>query len=52
MEELEQTLKSWVKKLANYDLSSEALTNLYSVYPFNKFEYIISHLLATKTCLL
>lgn len=27
-------------------LSSEALENLYSVYPFNRFEYIISHLIA------
>jgi len=49
MEQLEQILKEWTKKLAGYDLSSEALANLYSVYPFNKFEYIISHLLATDT---
>jgi len=26
-----------------YNLSDEVLDNLYSVYPFNKFEYIISH---------
>lgn len=29
-----------------YDLSDEALEGLYSVYPFNKFEYVISHLIA------
>ncbi len=29
-------------------LSDEALDKLYSVYPFNKFEYIISHLIAEK----
>lgn len=32
-----------------YDLSSDALDDLYSVYPFNKFEYVISHLLGTDT---
>lgn len=32
-----------------YDLSDTLLENLYSVYPFNKFEYIFSHLIATKT---
>lgn len=32
-----------------YNLSSEILDNLYSVYPFNKFEYIISHLIGTGT---
>ena len=31
------------------DLSYEQLDELYSVYPFNKFEYIISHLIATNT---
>lgn len=31
------------------DLSDERLDDLYSVYPFNKFEYVISHLIATKT---
>ena len=33
----------------NYNLSKEFLENLYSVYPFNKFEYIISHLIGTDT---
>ncbi len=32
-----------------YDLSDEVLNSLYSVYPFNKFEYIISHLIGTGT---
>lgn len=32
-----------------YNLSNEVLDNLYSVYPFNKFEYIISHLIGTDT---
>ena len=32
-----------------YDLSSDILDNLYSVYPFNKFEYVMSHLLGTDT---
>lgn len=31
------------------DLSDERLDDLYSVYPFNKFEYVISHLIATNT---
>ena len=31
------------------NLSYETLDDLYSVYPFNKFEYVISHLIATKT---
>ncbi|GHV13020.1 hypothetical protein AGMMS49938_06770 [Fibrobacterales bacterium] len=29
-----------------FDLSDDSLDSLYSVYPFNKFEYIISHLIA------
>ncbi len=32
-----------------FDLSDERLDDLYSVYPFNKFEYVISHLIATGT---
>ena len=34
---------------SGFDLSDEALNDLYSVFPFNKFEYIITHLIATKT---
>ncbi len=30
------------------NLTDERLDDLYSVYPFNKFEYVISHLIATK----
>ncbi len=33
----------------NYTLCAATLDNLYSVYPFNKFEYVISHLLGTNT---
>ena len=33
----------------NFNLDTNFLENLYSVYPFNKFEYIISHLIATET---
>ena len=32
-----------------YNHCAQTLDNLYSVYPFNKFEYIISHLLGTGT---
>ena len=31
------------------DSTKNELDDLYSVYPFNKFEYVISHLIATKT---
>ena len=31
------------------DFTKNELDDLYSVYPFNKFEYVISHLIATKT---
>ena len=34
---------------SEYNLSDEVLDSLYSVYPFNKFEYIISHLIGTDT---
>lgn len=51
MEQLINELKAEIQKLREkcgdkYDLSDEALDNLYSVFPFNKFEYIISHLIA------
>lgn len=54
MENLINELKNKItemKALTNnsFDLSDEYLDDLYSVYPFNKFEYIISHLIATKT---
>lgn len=31
------------------DLSDETLDDLYSIFPFNKFEFIIAHLIATQT---
>lgn len=34
---------------SEYSLSDEVLDSLYSVYPFNKFEYIICHLIGTNT---
>ncbi len=54
MERLINELKNKIiemKTLTNnsFDLSDERLDDLYSVYPFNKFEYVISHLIATKT---
>lgn len=54
MERLINELKSKIidmKKLTNnnIDLSDQRLDDLYSVYPFNKFEYAISHLIATST---
>lgn len=54
MERLISELKSKItlmrKKTNNsIDLRDESLDDLYSVYPFNKFEYVISHLIATET---
>jgi len=54
MERLIDDLKikiSQMKEKTNgsIDLADECLDDLYSVYPFNKFEYVISHLIATKT---
>lgn len=42
---------NYMKTITNnsFDLSDKRLDDLYSVYPFNKFEYVISHLIATKT---
>ena len=37
------------KTKGKFDFADECLDDLYSVYPFNKFEYVISHLIATKT---
>ena len=47
MEELNSLLNTYRKKLSskNY-LSDLELENLHSVYPFNRFEYVMSHLLA------
>ena len=54
MERLISELKNKIylmrKKTSNsIDFRDESLDDLYSVYPFNKFEYIISHLIATET---
>lgn len=54
MELLEKELKALLDKMKQntnkpYEISDEFLDKLYSVYPFNKFEYIISHLIATNT---
>lgn len=47
MEELTKTLESYRKKLSKeHSISDELLDSLHSVYPFNRFEYVISHLLA------
>ena len=54
MEKLVKELKEKIEVLNKktndkYNLSDEVIDNLYSVYPFNKFEYVISHLIATDT---
>lgn len=54
MERLISVLKSKIIEMKNLtnnsiDLSDKRLDDLYSVYPFNKFEYVISHLIATNT---
>lgn len=54
MEKLVNELRDQIKHLnesspRKYDLSEEFLNSLYSVFPFNKFEYVISHLLGTNT---
>lgn len=51
MEKLLENLKTRVaeleaKKPGAYNLTDETLEALYSVYPFNRFEYVISHLIA------
>lgn len=49
METLLLELKKLIKKLPDNisdNLSDEVLDKLYSVYPFNRFEYVLSHLIA------
>ncbi|MBE6224076.1 MAG: hypothetical protein E7122_02435 [Bacteroidales bacterium] len=51
MEHLLNELYEQIQKLpkgVESALSEEILDKLYSVYPFNKFEYIISHLIAER----
>lgn len=54
MEKLIKELKTQIAAMnkvngSKYNLNDEVLDGLYSVYPFNKFEYIISHLIGTDT---
>lgn len=54
MERLIDELKSQITNMnskngGKYNLSDNVLNSLYSVYPFNRFEYVISHLIATDT---
>lgn len=53
MEKLIEVLQQQIQKMKAvtgnaFNLTEEFLDNLYSVYPFNKFEYIISHLIANR----
>lgn len=51
METLLKELHLLINKLpsaSSASLSDEVLDKLYSVYPFNRFEYIISHLISKK----
>lgn len=51
METLISQLKEQIKKLPKgvaSKLTDDILDKLYSVYPFNRFEYVISHLIAEK----
>ena len=53
MEKLIETLKEGISTLDTkspgyFNLSDAVLDSLYSVYPFNKFEYIISHLISER----
>ena len=50
IKELKYKITTMNKKNGNkYNLNDSVLDSLYCVYPFNKFEYIISHLIATDT---
>jgi len=44
----EKTRELNISASGRYDLSEEFLESLYSVYPFNRFEYVISHLIAER----
>ncbi len=46
MEKLKAELNDLIEKLESSDDFRTSLKNLVSVYPFNEYEYIISHLLA------
>jgi hypothetical protein len=46
MEHLQEQLDRFLSQIPNADVIRTQLENLTSVYPFNEYEYIISHLLA------
>lgn len=48
METLEQGLDLLISKLSNADDFRKTLNEIYSIYPFSKYEYITSALLAKK----
>jgi hypothetical protein len=48
LEELKKELDTWIKRLENAEDFRYSLESLISVYPFNEYEYVISHLLASK----
>lgn len=48
MEHLEEELDLLLAKLPNEEAVRERLDSLVSIYPFNEYEYIISHLLAAR----
>lgn len=53
MEKLISELKGLINEFNNKngyhkDLDDNVLDKLYSVYPFNKFEYVISRLISSK----
>lgn len=51
MEKLIKELENFKKQLSSDEkaaLNNDSLDKLYEVYPFNKFEYTISYLIAKK----
>lgn len=49
VEALNQKITLMKSQNKDIDLSDERLDDLYCVFPFNKFEFIIAHLISTKT---
>ncbi len=49
MEHLQEQLDTLLQQMPDADAIRERLGNLVSVYPFNEYEYIISHLLAADS---
>ena len=48
MEKLNEILNNLKLKSKNENLKDNVLDRVFSIYPFNRFEYIISHLLAER----